>query len=318
MRLALCCALALLLAHPGAARAQERPWAEGVSVAQQNEALGLFDAGNKLFEQGLYAQALTIYRQAVAAWDHPAIRYNMAVARIHLDMPLAAFEDLERALRFGSAALKPDVHAQALTYRKLLLGQLAQLKVVCREPGAQVLLDGQELMVGPGEVTRVLVPGAHQLVASKAAYVTATRALSLVAGRTAEEQIDLELMPRPTRTVRRWPSWKPWTVLYAGAGLALFAVPLQLAAASSFSSYDRAVSMICVEGCLPSSIPESVRAMRSRGRVENGVAIGLVAAGSAVAVSGLVMILMNQPRTVDAGGVTVVPTASGIVVSGRF
>src|SRR5262249_22511020 len=140
---------------------------------------------NKLFEDSQHAAALAKYREALKVWDHPAIRYNAAVALIQLDQPLAAHENLELALRYGDEAIGAENHQQALTYRKLLLGQLAELKVACAEPGADVALDGQPLFVAPGEASRRLLPGSHQLVARKAGFLPATRALSLLPGRPA-------------------------------------------------------------------------------------------------------------------------------------
>ena len=58
-------------------------------------------------------------------WDHPAIRYNTAVALINLDQPLAADVELDSAMRFGDAALGADTFKQAQLYKKLLGGQLA-------------------------------------------------------------------------------------------------------------------------------------------------------------------------------------------------
>ena len=122
-------AACVALAPPARAEPDERPWAAGVPAERQEEARRRYDEGNLLFEQEKYAQALSIYRGAVELWDHPAIRYNMAVALIHLDQPLAAYENLASALRFGAEPLQADVYTQAQTYRKLLLGQLARLKV---------------------------------------------------------------------------------------------------------------------------------------------------------------------------------------------
>src|SRR6476620_10100923 len=129
------------MALPAAARAAQdqgagaasRPWAEGVPQEQQDQALGLFKEGNQLFEASQHAAALARYREALKIWEHPAIRYNAAVVLINLDQPLAAFDDLERALRYGVAPLGADTYQQALTYRKLLLGQLAELEVSCNE-----------------------------------------------------------------------------------------------------------------------------------------------------------------------------------------
>jgi len=141
------------------ANLKERPWAENIPSAQQEQALLLFGEANKLFEDSQHLAALAKYREALKVWDHPAIRYNAAVALIHLDQPLNAYENLEPALRYGEAPLGPETYQQALTYRKLLLGQLAELKVTCAEQRAEVMLDGQSLFVGPGEAARRLLPG---------------------------------------------------------------------------------------------------------------------------------------------------------------
>ena len=64
----------------------------------------------------------------------------MAVARINLGQPLEAHADLERAIRYGAAPLDADKYLQAINYKKLLVGQLAAIKIICREPGAAVTL----------------------------------------------------------------------------------------------------------------------------------------------------------------------------------
>src|SRR5204862_5516188 len=85
----------------GPADRGDRPWASGVSQDAQKQALVLFDEGNRLFENSEHAAALAKYREALKIWDHPAIRYNAAVALINLDQPLAAHDNLELALRYG-------------------------------------------------------------------------------------------------------------------------------------------------------------------------------------------------------------------------
>ena len=85
----------------------DRPWAKGVPEDAQKQALVLFEEGNKLFENSEHAAALAKYREALKVWDHPAIRYNAAVALINLDQPLAANENLELALRLRRGAVQP-------------------------------------------------------------------------------------------------------------------------------------------------------------------------------------------------------------------
>jgi tetratricopeptide (TPR) repeat protein len=324
VKLARALLVAWVTAGAAAARAEpdERPWAAGVPEARQVEARRLYDSGNLLFEQEKYTQALAIYRDAVALWDHPAIRYNMAVALIHLDQPLAAYESLAGALRYGAAPLQAEVYAQALTYKKLLLGQLAQLKVVCTEPGTQVFLDGEHVFTGPGEETRILAPGKHQLVASKPLFITVTRAVTLVAGGTVAEVLQPVAMPQNVHTERRWAPWKPWTVVAGGAVLALAGIPLQLAARSNMDRYERQVAEACPTGCPRDAIPEAARSTESRAHLENGLAIGLFAAGGAAVAAGVVLVLLNQPHPVEPASLTVVPAAIdgrlGAVVAGRF
>src|ERR1041384_5557334 len=67
-----------------------RPWAAGVSESEQAVALKLYVAGNLEFAESRFAQALAKYKEAIQHWEHPAIRYNMAVCLINLDQPLEA------------------------------------------------------------------------------------------------------------------------------------------------------------------------------------------------------------------------------------
>src|SRR5262249_9774774 len=253
-----------------------RPWAIGVSAERQAGALRLFQAGHDLFEQGQYTSANEADRQAIAAREHPSIRYNRALALLHLDRPLEALYDLVRALRYGSAPLSPELYAQAQIYQKLLLAQLAQLNVSCAEPGAEVLLDGEPLLVGPGEITRVLAPGAHQLVASKPGYFTATSALTLVAGKVEARKVEL-VSVQEVRSESRWATSTPWTVLGAGAGLALLGIPVELDAASRMDDFDRRVSAHCQQGCIAQNLSDSEVRAKNGARTENAIAIAMFA-----------------------------------------
>jgi hypothetical protein len=296
----------------------DRPWAKDVPDEAQKRALSLFEEGNKLFENSEHAAALAKYREALRAWDHPAIRYNAAVALINLDQPLAANENLELALRYGGTPFNPETYQQALTYRKLLRGQLAELKVACAETGAEVALDGATLFVAPGEVARWLLPGAHQLVARKPGFLTATRSLSLLPGKPAAENLILqEIGTLPTRTVRRWAPWKPWAVAGAGALVALLGVPVILDAKSNIDAYDAGVRTSCPTGCPPAPIPQAVLDAGDRGHIENVVAVSMFAVGGAAIAGGVALLILNQPRVVpvdEPSRATLIPLVGRDVV----
>lgn len=300
---------------------QVRPWAEGVTPEHQVEALRIFKEGNALFAESQHAAALAKYRDALKVWDHPAIRYNTAVALINLDQPLAADVELDSAMRFGEAALGADTFKQAQLYKKLLGGQLADLDVGCGEAGAEVMLDGQLLFVAPGQKSTRLLPGPHSLVARKAGYLTETRSLMLPPGRRSDEKIAMvSLASLPTRTVRRWKSWKPWALFGAGVVVALVGVPLIVDAKHNFDSFDAEVARSCPNGCAPGALPSTTNDARSRGVAENGAAIAMFATGGAVAVVGSVLLILNQPHAERrvALAPSLSPSYAGLAVTIRF
>jgi hypothetical protein len=112
------------------------PWAKDVPAAQQEQARALFEDGNQLFAQQAHGPALDRYRAAGALWDHPMIRFNMAVTEIRLDRVLDAADDLQAALRFGQTPFTPELHQQALDYQALLAGRIGELEVGCAQPGS--------------------------------------------------------------------------------------------------------------------------------------------------------------------------------------
>jgi hypothetical protein len=275
-----------------------RPWAEGVPEDKQALALKAYEEGNAEFVQDRFAQAVTKYREALGHWDHPSIRFNMAVALINLGQPIEARESLDRALAFGEAPLGPDLHRQALTYQRLLDGQLTRLTIKCDEPDAEVSLDGIVLFKAPGSVTSWIAPGQHQLVATKPGYLTSSQSLALVPGTT--ETFDVRLLPytSTTRTTRRWAPWKPYAVVASGALVAGFGGILYAVAASDYSAYDDHIRTDCPRGCSAgdlAAMPDVV-AIKDRADSEQAAAFSLFVVGGALAVAGGVGLYLNQPR----------------------
>jgi hypothetical protein len=307
----------------------ERPWAVGVEPEQQQRALAIFDEGNALFLSSKYSAALGRYRDALSLWDHPGIHYNAAVCLINLDQPLEAYEHLEKALAFGAAPLGDENNAQALLYKKLLSAQLAELHVVCAEPGAQVMLDGSLLFTAPGELTLRLRPGAHQLVARKSGLLTESRALQLPAGQLTREDVKLSaITATPMRSVRRWEVWMPWVVLGGGVLVAAVGVPFAIDAAANMSTFDEEVNRLCASGCNEAELPASVIEARERAETESGIALAALVGGGALAAAGVVLLLMNQPQLVPvegdkpASGITIqaqaTPRGAGLRAALRF
>jgi tetratricopeptide (TPR) repeat protein len=294
--------------------ADDKPWSAGVPADRQQQALALYKDGNQFFEQDQFKEALVRYEKALVLWDHPAIRYNAAICLINLDRPAEAYEHLIAAMRFGEAPLGADLYKQGQSYEKLLARQVATLEVRCSEPGAQVSLDGKSLFHGPDSARRyVPAVDAHQIVAAKPGYQTETRLIKLAPGKTTTLVIELRLLGTAKRRVN------PWFVVIGGAIVASASVPLWLGARSSYQAYDARVASACPGGCLDSDLPAAARALESHARLENALAIGALAVGSAGVVGGLALRYLTRPHR---GAPTVVPAVGtdhlGLVISGRW
>lgn len=310
-------------AQPVPARSHaDRPWASGVSEDEQATALALYVVGNREFVESRFAQALAKYREAILHWDHPAIRYNMAVCLINLDQPLEARDQLEQGLRYGADALGIDAYQQGITYRKLLDAQLARVRVACGESGATITLDGKPLFTGPGEASLFALAGPHQVVAVKPGYETSSVALLLVAGR--QTNVDLRLThEHGTRMVRRWSTWKPWAVVGGGGALLGAGALSYVIAANSFAAYDRGVEWACPAGCdaMMFASLDGLHRTKARAETEQTVAFSLFVAGGVATIAGAIAVMMNQPRLQGEAGraaPVVTPNAGGATVALRW
>jgi hypothetical protein len=222
--------IASLVLASGRARAQttaQRPWSVGVSTEQQKHAEALYEEGNHDFNNGLLASAAAKYQAALQHWNHPGIHYNLALALISLDRPLEAYESILLALSHGMAALSPEEHQRAIDYERMLRQRIATVEVVCDEPDAVVTLDGKPIFTGPGRVTTRVLPGEHQLVASKVGYLTMSKAFTLAGAARTRVELRLPAVDQPSMHVQqRWPAWTHWTL--AGLGLSAGAAAVML------------------------------------------------------------------------------------------
>jgi hypothetical protein len=305
--------LAFVIAAGLAARAQadsEKPWAAGVSEPEQQAALAMYREGNTEFEASRYKQALAKYEEAIKHWDHPAIRFNMAVALINLDRPLEAYDSVERAMKYGAAPLGAEGYAQAVTYKKLLDGQLTHLKITCDEGGADVTLDGKPVLHCTGEATRLLLPGEHQIVATKPGYATETTPLVLVPGKEHVHAVHLHAFA--TKVTRRWSANRPWIVAGVGLGAAALGGIFEWQSRGDYDAYDKYVRATCPGGC-PSSMLDG--SQKSRAHVENIAGLSLLAAGGITAIAGLVGVYLNLPHEVIEHAPVVNPTGGGMTAT---
>lgn len=290
-------ALALLVS---VARADDKPWAAGVSEADQKRAMDAFAEANELYEKGNYLESLAKYNAAIKIWDHPAIHYNKAMCLISLERTLDAFEAMEKAMAQGEAPLGKDLYREGKRYLSLLGGQVATLTVELKTQGARVLLDGKT-PVTPGSTHRVLAKDEHTLIGDKPGYKTKSVPIKLEGGKTTKIELVLELEERG-RTVRRWVRWKPWVVVGASGLIALAGVGTVVSSASKFDKYDGELALACPGGCArDSDAARGVEHFKDEAYSRQNLGYGIIAASGVTLGVGLLLVVLNQPRLV--GGV---------------
>jgi tetratricopeptide (TPR) repeat protein len=297
----------------------DEPFSDGVSKARQDQAIALFEAGNKLFEEEKYPDALDQYEKAIKKWDHPKIEFNLALCYVRIKKPLEAFDHIERALQYGKDPLGQAVYSNAIDQKATLEATLAELEVSGNQDDVKVMLDGQELFTGKSSAKRHLLAGPHQLVATRDGFETETRALNLPPGELTKQAVELQpekVKVQVTREnyERRWQWWIPWTTVASGVGLALIGTGVYLAARSDIHAYDTALTAACPMGCTSGMIDPKLTAQETHARTLSGVGIGFWVAGGAVAAAAGVMAVLNRPHLEVEGH----PADVSIVVTPQY
>jgi hypothetical protein len=297
------------------------PWSVSVTADQKAVAKQHLDAGNALFLQHKYAEALEEYRLATAAWDHPAIRFNMVRCQIFLDRPLEAADNLKLALRYGAAPFDETIYNEALGYEKLLGGEIGEVDINCGQPGVRLTMDGQQLISCPGREHRRVLPGQHQLVGTKEGFIPRTVDLVVLGGKHQHALMELDPLSKAARIAHRWPSWVPWSVFAGGFTLAGIGGLTQLKASSDNSAYASTITRDCANGCPTGTID---RSLERSAKLENGIAIGLISVGAIAVAAGSALLYLNRGHTVyDLGPegsarhvrLDLVPTRDGAALS---
>jgi len=294
--------LLLLGAFPvhAAKRSEARPWAVGVSQERQTKALQLFKDGNDALRLGIFKDARAAYEEALKHWDHPAIHYNLGLTLVNLEKPLEAYPHFEEALKYGEAPLDAERFAQANRFKNLLTSQLARLEVRCDTPGARVILDGDELFVGPGIISRLIKAGTHTVAASKDGYIPNEVRQPMLPGETTSFDMRLYTEAELTEYRRKFDAWIPFAVMGAGMGIAGGGGALLYAANGLVFQYDEDMQACALDspinGCSNSDTLLKLANDRSAALGQQQLAVAAFGLGGAVAATGVILAIINQPQ----------------------
>lgn len=280
-----------------------RPWAAGVSKQKQQQAIKKFQEGNVQLNDGLFANAAKLYREALESWDHPAINYNLALALLNLDQPIEVYDRLEKAIKFGTEPLEKDKFEHAKEYMLLVEKQIATVEVTCKKPGAKVSVDGKEVFtVGPngegGHYKGRVKIGKHTFVAEKPGYNAQVDAPFVEPGQNFRIELTLYTAEELTRYRRKWnTTWMPYAVIGGGALVGIVGGLMQASASSSYDEFDAEVARCNEDSGNGGCTEPNVMALRDSGDTKRTLGyVGYGVAGAAV-VTGLVMLYINRSES---------------------
>jgi tetratricopeptide (TPR) repeat protein len=301
----------------------DKPWNRGVPTGRREAARALFLEGNRLFKVPLFSRAAESYAAALEQWNHPAFHFNLAIAQLNLGLEVEARDNLEQALKHGEEPLGAAQYAEAKKQLEEVEHQLGRLRIRCVTPGAEVTLDGATLFTGPGSHAGWTKPKVHEITAKRDGYLSEARRVTIAPGQVQELELNLITLSEAADKGRRWATWKPWTVVAAGAAIAAAGGVFHALSSRSFNAYDDGfVQLPCSTmpdpqspGCARDKIPAALNAQLNAARRDQAIAVGGYVAGGAVITAGVVLLYLNRPRLIEQRGATrsvaVVPTVSG-------
>ena len=288
---ALVALLAIPAAHAQVARSGAEPWYEQSNVDDRQRAQALFAKAIEKHQQLLREDARELYEQALAQWDNPDIRWNLALVLEDLGQYLQAHDQLERARRWREALGAERLRDVEARIQALEIQRLARIEAEVPEPGADIKLDDQRWFRGADRRSTLVLPGTHSVAATKPGYFPVTRSVYVTAGQQAH--VALPMDADHLIETRRWATWKPWSVIATGlavaavgAGLEAQAFAQRTTAAAALD--DRCHTLICEPSAPPSVYDRAV--------TRHALAIGAFAVGGTTLAVGLALAWLNRPR----------------------
>ncbi len=280
--------------------AAEKPWATGVPPEKKLKAQELFNEGNAAMSDGIFPTAAEKYREAITYWDHPGIHYNLALALVNLDQPVEMYNALEKALVHGSEPLGGEERfARAKDFLKLVEGNLVRVEYTVVEPGSVLILDGKEVLQGPGTFKAMIREGEHAIAARAEGYSPTQLNLKLLGGETSRLEIKLFTDAELTREKRMMPGWVPYAVLGVGVALGGVAVWQHTSAKTGFEDYDQAIADCAMDdptgGC--SNTDAATFNLKSSAESKQTLAAAMYTVGGVALAAGVVLVILNRPKT---------------------
>lgn len=175
----------------------------GTSPEAKKKAMGHFETGLKLYEDGEFSLALIEFERAYSYIPDFRVLYNIGQVSIQLGRYARAAQALKQYLEQGSAHIGPTRVQAVQADLAMLQGRTAHLRVECNVAGAEVLLDDVRIATTPFEAPLLVDAGEHRLTVQHPGYLPRNERLVL-AGRD-DHSLRLELIPVAASTIQAKP-----------------------------------------------------------------------------------------------------------------
>jgi tetratricopeptide (TPR) repeat protein len=314
-------ACAGLGSRPAAAQGAPSPPAAQPAPDARAEWERLLDEGRSLFtDDADYAQALERFQRSYQLSPNWQALNGIALVYQQQGLHVDAFDTYQRLLADFDDVLSTEQRTRVERRVEWLEARIGSLVLDAPQAGARILVDGREVGVGPLHRTVRVMPGNHAVIATLPGHEPMTRTIAVAAGGGA--QVDVALRPSQVRLerpdmVRRMKPWIPWVTLGGGLAGVGAGVLLQLDARRDRDDVEELIRRHWEIDQKPVRIEDDPRYQRAQ--IKNGFGISLYVVGGAVAVTGAVLAVLNQPHMrFEARRVQLVPTRNGVSLAVPF
>lgn len=288
---ALVLVLAIPAAHAEVTRTGTEPWYQQSTADARQQAQALFAKAIDEHRKLLREDARALYEQALAQWDNPDIRWNLALVLEDLGQYLRAYQQLDGALRWRAALGTERLRDIQARMRALEIQRLARIDAYSPELGADIKLDGQPWFRGADRRSTLVVPGTHSIASTKPGHFPVTRSVYVTAGQQAH--VALAMDADHVIETRRWTAWKPWAAVAAGVAVAAVGSGLEAQALAQRTASAEALRARChTLTCEPAPAPT----LYDGAVTKHTLAIGAFTVGGTAVAVGLALAWLNRPR----------------------
>jgi hypothetical protein len=299
----------------------------------------LYNAGVAAAGKKQWEKARSLFEEAFKLKPVPQIAANLGNTELELGRAREAAEHFEYFLREDKAAKRTDREAvQALLERAT--AKIGTLQVTVDVEGAEVLIDGRTVGKSPLAAPIYVDPGSYTIEARAPGRTPASQQAALAAGAKLSINLKLPLKVADTGPVgptKPPPAEEPWRtpLFYTSIGLGVVGLGLGIGFTAAAASKNGAVEdealrlrlhtstadLICPRGVENDPRCTTLYELVKTRDKFTSIAIGGYALAGLGAAGALALALTRPKGTPDeknASKVMVVPTLSGMVVSGSF